>query len=160
MEENVLSFKASFTALVGVLTVLWGWFGWLVVTWICLMCADWLVGSAAAAKRGEWSSEQLREGAWHKCGQVVVVSVSIVADCLIATMLENLPGVSLPFTYEVMVSALVVVWYIFGELGSLVEHAVDMDAPVPTWLSSLLAVGQSAIDTAGDAITTNTESED
>ena len=67
MENNILvNIKAWITAALAVLTAFWGWFGWLVVAWVFLMLADWLVGSAAAAKRGEWSSAKLREGAWHK----------------------------------------------------------------------------------------------
>lgn len=63
MENNILvNVKAWITAALAVLTAFWGWFGWLVVAWVFLMLADWLVGSAAAAKRGEWSSAKLREG--------------------------------------------------------------------------------------------------
>ena len=79
MENNtVMNIKVAFTAAVGVMTSLWGWFGWLVVVWVGLMLADWLVGSAAAAKEGRWSSAKLREGAWHKGGMVIIVVVALV----------------------------------------------------------------------------------
>ena len=149
LDNMALGVKTGISAFLATLTALWGWFGWLVVAWASLMLADWLIGSAAAAKRGEWSSSKLREGAWHKGGQIVIVSVSLVCDWLIGTMLANLPAVDLPFTYSVLVSALVLVWYILVELGSLVEHAVVLGAPVPSWLSKILAVGTAAIDAAG-----------
>lgn len=153
MESNILTgAKAAITAVVAMLTAFWGWFGWLIVVWVCLMLADWLVGSAAAANRGEWSSKKLREGAWHKGGAIVIVCVACVADWLLGSMLGNLPGVVLPFEYTVLVGPLVVVWYIIGELGSLAEHGVSMGAPVPKWLVRLLAAGKKAVDAAGDKL--------
>ena len=139
-------------AAVAALTAAWGWFGWLVVAWACLMLADWLVGSAAAVRRGEWSSKKLREGAWHKGGMIVIVCVACVADWLLGAMLANLPGVTLPFEYTVLVGPLVVVWYIIGELGSLAEHGVSMGAPVPACLVRFLKAGKKAVDAAGDKI--------
>lgn len=49
MENNTLTaIKAWITAAVAMLTAFWGWFGWLLIVWIGLMLADWLVGSAVA----------------------------------------------------------------------------------------------------------------
>ena len=111
MQNNIfMDAKVWLTAAVAALTAIWGWFGWLIVAWVLLMLADWLLGS----------------------------------------MLGNLPGVTLPFEYTVLVGPLVVVWYILGELGSLAEHGVSMGAPVPKWLVRLLAAGKKAVDAAGD----------
>ena len=151
MENNTLTaIKMWITAAVAMLTAFWGWFGWLLIVWIGLMLADWLVGSAAAAHRGEWSSAKLREGARHKGGMIVIVCVACSADWLLGVMLVSLPGVTLPFEYTVLLGPLVVVWYILGELGSLAEHGVSMGAPVPKWLVRLLAAGKKAVDAAGD----------
>lgn len=153
MEHNALvTLKAWIAATVAVLTAFWGWFGWLMVVWAFLMLADWLVGSAAAAHRGEWSSAKLREGAWHKGGMIVMVCVALMADWLVGMVLAHLPGVTLPFDYTVMIGPLVVVWYIIGELGSLVEHAVSMGAKRPAWLLKLLKAGKKAVDAAGDKL--------
>lgn len=153
MEHNALvTLKAWIAATVAVLTAFWGWFGWLMVVWVFLMLADWLVGSAAAAHRGEWSSAKLREGAWHKGGMIVMVCVALLADWLVGMVLAHLPGVTLPFDYTVMIGPLVVVWYIIGELGSLVEHAVSMGAKRPAWLLKLLKAGKKAVDAAGDKL--------
>lgn len=150
--NSLLHIKAIITGVLGVLTALWGWFGWLVFAWVLLMLADWLVGSAAAVKRGDWSSAKLRAGAWHKGGMVIIVCVALVADWLIGTMLANLPGITLPFEYSVLLAPLVIVWYIVGELGSLAEHAVTMGAPVPAWLLRILAISKDAVDAAGGKI--------
>lgn len=152
-ESFAMQVKVCMAAILGTLTALWGWFGWLVVAWAFLMLADWLIGSAAAAKEGRWSSAKLREGAWHKGGMVVIVCVALMADWLIGTMLANIPAVSLPFTYSVLLGPLVIVWYITGELGSLAEHAITMGAPVPSWLPKILEAGKGAVDKVGEELT-------
>ena len=152
MENNVPYIKIWITGILGTLTALWGWFGWLVVAWAALMLADWLIGSAVAAKNGKWSSAKMRAGAWHKGGMILIVCVALAADWLVATMLGNLPGVQLPFTYSVLLGPLVIVWYSVGELGSLAEHGVAMGAPVPGWLVRILDLSKGAIDNVGDTI--------
>ena len=54
--EKVTEIKAAAAAGIAVLTALWGWFGWLVVLFAVCMIADYLTGSAAAMRKGEWSS--------------------------------------------------------------------------------------------------------
>lgn len=151
--------RCGAAGVLAMLTALWGWFGWLVLIWAALMLADWLVGSAAAVKAGTWSSARLREGAWHKGGMVIIVCVALVADWLIGSLLGHLPGVTLPFTYTVLLGPMVIVWYVLGELGSLAEHAVTMGAPVPRWLPRILSVSREAVDAAGDAMTHTREQE-
>ena len=40
-----MEMKLCFAAILGTLTALWGWFGWLVLVWAALMLADWLIGT-------------------------------------------------------------------------------------------------------------------
>ncbi len=152
MMDMVNKFKAAVAALLGVLTGLWGWLGWLVVGWVACMVLDYITGSMAVAKKGSWSSASAREGIWHKAGMIVVVLVAAGADLLIAAVLENLPLVALPFQYSGLICPVVLVWYIVTELGSITENAVQMGAPVPGWLVKLLAAGKSAVDAAGEAL--------
>ena len=155
----ILRLKRGIAGGIAMLTALWGWFGWLVLVWAVLMLADWIVGSAAAAHAGKWSSAKLREGAWHKGGMVIIVCVALTADWLIGSLMANLPGVTLPFDYTVLLGPMVMVWYVIGELGSLAEHAVSMGAPVPGWLPRLLDISKGAVDAAGEAIAGETHSE-
>lgn len=152
MEKTINQIKAAVVAAVGLLTGLWGWLGWLVVGWIVLMVLDYITGSMAAAKEGQWSSAQAREGIWHKCGMIVVVIVAGGADLLISLVLTNLPVLSLPVQYPGLVCPVVLVWYIVTELGSMAENAAVMGAPVPKWLLKLLAVSKSAVDSAGEQL--------
>lgn len=152
MEKTINQIKAAVVAAVGLLTGLWGWLGWLVVGWIVLMVLDYITGSMAAAKEGQWSSAKAREGIWHKCGMIVVVIVSAGADLLIEIVLTNLPVLALPIQYPGLVCPVVLVWYIITELGSMAENAAVMGAPVPKWLLKLLALSKSAVDEAGDQL--------
>lgn len=157
--ETIDVWKASVIAVVGALTGLWGWFGWLVIGWVICMVVDYITGSAAAAKQGQWSSSMAREGIWHKAGMIVVVIVAAGADLLIALVLANIPAVQLPFTYSGLICPIVLVWYGVTELGSITENAVAMGAPVPGWLTKLLQVSRQAIDNAGEQIAGGDEDE-
>lgn len=162
-EDRIQAIKAAITGTLGLLTALWGWFGWLVVIWIFLMLADWITGTALACKNGHWFSARAREGIWHKAGMILTFFISLAADWLVSLSLKYLPIVHLPFHYSVLLSPLVVVWYITGELGSLAEHAIATGAPVPTWLLRILKAGHKAIDAAGKQVgsrKTDAEQED
>ncbi len=152
MDKTINQIKAAAAAALGLLTGLWGWFGWLVVGWIGCMALDYLTGSLAAAKEGQWSSGKAREGIWHKCGMIVVVIVAAGADLLLSLVLANLPLVELPIQYAGLVCPVVLVWYIVTELGSIVENAVAMGAVVPNWLTKLLAMSKGAVDKAGEEL--------
>lgn len=152
MDRTINQIKAAAAAVLGLLTGLWGWFGWLVVGWIGCMALDYLTGSLAAAKEGQWSSGKAREGIWHKCGMIVVVIVAAGADLLLSLVLANLPLAELPIQYAGLVCPVVLVWYIVTELGSIVENAVAMGAVVPNWLTKLLAMSKGAVDSAGDKL--------
>ena len=160
--EHVNAFKAAIAAVCAALTALWGWFGWVVVAWIVFMVIDYLTGSAAALRAGEWSSKSARDGIWHKMGSIVAVIVAAVLDVVIGHLLANVPGVELPFTYSVLLGPLVVVWYILTEAGSIIENAGALGAPIPTWLTKMIAALESKVDDAGnkvipDALDDNTE---
>ena len=152
MEKTINQIKAAIAAALGLLTGLWGWMGWLVAGWVVCMVLDYVTGSLAAARTGEWASARARDGIWHKCGMIVVVLVAAGTDLLLATVLANLPLVALPVEYTGLVCPVVLVWYIVTELGSMVENAAVMGAPVPQWLKKLLALGKDAVDAAGDKL--------
>ena len=150
--EYINGLKAAVAALCAALTALWGWFGWVVVAWIVCMIIDYATGSAAALRAGEWSSKSARDGIWHKLGSVVAVIVAAILDTVIGHLLGNVPGVELPFTYTVLLCPLVVIWYILTEAGSIIENAGALGAPIPAWLTKMIAVLESKVDDAGDKI--------
>ena len=150
--EHINGFKAAVAAVVGCLTALWGWFGWLVVAWVVCMLLDYGTGTAAALRAGEWSSQVARGGVWHKRGAGVAVRVGGVLGGVMGLIHANIPALELPFRYEVFASVLVLVWYIMTELGSIVENVGALGAPVPAWLRKAIAALESTVDGAGDKL--------
>ena len=151
--EHINGFKAAVVAVLGCLTALWGWMGWLVLAWVACMALDYATGSAAALRAGEWSSKVARDGLWHKLGSVVAVLVAAILDGVIRLVLTNIPALELPFEYTVLASVLVLVWYILTELGSIIENAGALGAPIPGWLAAAIQVLGSSVDKAGEAVT-------
>lgn len=152
--DTLNDFKAAIVAAAGILTGFWGWMGWLVIGWVVCMLLDWISGSMAAAKDGDWNSAKARAGIWHKAGMVIVVMVTAIADLVLSVVLTQLP---ISFEYPGMICPVVLVWYIVSELGSITENAVAMGAPVPEWLTKLLAAGKDAVDKAGEGMCDNDE---
>lgn len=149
--DNINTFKAAITAILAAMTALWGWFGWIIVAWIACMAIDYLTGSAAALRAGEWSSSVARDGIWHKVGSIVAVVVAAILDMVISTIISNIPNVTLPFTYSVLLGPLVVIWYILTEAGSIIENIGALGAPIPSWLSKMIETLKSKVDdAAGD----------
>ena len=143
MEKKFLYGKAAVAAVCGAFTAAFGWLGWLVVAWAACMALDWVSGSAAAASRGEWASAKARAGIWHKAGMLLVVLVAALTDAVLGVAVANLPGLGL--TFDGVVLPVVLVWYIFTELGSIAENAAAMGAPVPEWLRKILAEGKGKV---------------
>ena len=147
MDKNVfLTAKAAVTALCAAFSAAFGWLGWLVVAWVACMALDWLTGSGAACARGEWCSATARAGIWHKCGMIAAVIVAALADAVLHVMLQHLPGMAL--AAPALVTPVVLVWYIFTELGSVAENAIEMGANVPEPLVRLLKAGRDAANNA------------
>ena len=153
--ENVNAFKAAVTGVFVAISAMLGWFGWLVAAFVACLAGDWISGSAAASKNGEWSSKKGREGIWHKAGCIVVVLVAAVLDGVIGSIVNNISGISLPFAYTVLLCPVVLVWYILTELGSIIENAGKMGAPIPGFLKKAIALFKGTVDAAGNKITEN-----
>ena len=144
-----LAVKAAIVGVLGAFGAAFGWLGWLVLAWVGCMAVDWLSGSSAAMQTGQWSSARARSGIWHKAGMIVVVVVAAVADNVLAIVLANIPG--LPIAYTVLLLPMVLVWYILTELGSILENAAAMGAPVPGFLIRILANAKETVeDAAGE----------
>ena len=148
----MLAVKAAITAALGAFSAFWGWLGWLVAAWVVLMALDYITGTAAAMKNGEWASQTAREGIWHKAGEVVVVIIAAFADGLLSIIMEQLPMVEIALPEIGLLLPLVLVWYAITELGSIAENAQRMGAPIPAWLVKLMANGKDAVDAAGDKL--------
>lgn len=138
MEMKLIEIKAAITALMTALGIFLGWKGIMIVVWLAAMILDYISGTAAACKAGEWSSAVAREGLWHKGGMILVVTVSAIADGVMVIICTNLPDIGIK--WPVLVFPTVLAWYIITELGSVLENSVKMGAAVPDWLTKLMKV--------------------
>lgn len=140
MTKGIQETKVLVTAVLTACTAIWGWFGWLVLLWLGCLLLDYLTGSLVAAVSGTWSSKAARAGIWHKLGCIVAVMVSAAADLLLSMVTAHVPGFALQ--YNTLLCPMVVVWYTITELGSVMENAVRLGAPVPTFLQKALEIKQ------------------
>ena len=152
MDNNniFLAVKAAIVGVFGAFGAAFGWLGWLVLAWVACMAVDWLSGSSAAMQAGQWSSARARGGIWHKAGMIVVVIVAALADAVLSMVVSKMPGLAIDYT--VLLLPMVLVWYILTELGSILENAAAMGAPVPQFLIRILASAKDTVeDAAGEA---------
>ena len=141
-----LALKAAIVGVFGAFGAAFGWLGWLVLAWVACMAVDYVSGSSAAMQAGQWSSAKARGGIWHKAGMIVVVIVAAVADSVLSLVVASIPGISIEYT--VLLLPMVLVWYILTELGSILENASAMGAPVPEFLVNILAAAKEKVEAA------------
>lgn len=149
MNENLLTFKAAIVAFFTALGSFLGWKGIMAIAWVAVMALDYISGTAAACKNGEWSSSTARQGLWHKGGMILVVIVAAIADGVMTIICEHLP---LGFVWPNIILPLVLAWYIITELGSILENAVKLGATVPSWLTKLMKASLKAVDNTGETV--------
>lgn len=157
MENYLTEIKIGIAAFFTAVSALLGWQGVMALVWVLAMAIDYITGTAAAVKSGQWSSAVARQGLWHKGGMIVVVIVAFIADCVMAIICEHIP-IGLEWTSIVL--PLVLAWYIVTELGSILENAVKMGGNVPGWLIKLLKIGLKAIDDVGEKLESETAGDD
>ena len=147
MNDNLMTLKTAVVAGCTALGAFLGWKGVMLLAWVAVMALDYLSGTLAACREGQWSSAVARQGLWHKGGMILVVTVAAIADAVMVMIVEYVPiglqwpGILLP---------LVLAWYILTELGSILENAVRMGANVPDWLVKMLKASVELTDKAAE----------
>lgn len=152
MTENaMLTTKAAIAATFTAIGAFLGWRGIMALAWVVLMCMDYISGTLAARKEGNWKSSLAREGLWHKGGMVLVVLVALIADSVMLLALPHIPIINI--AWPEILFPMVLAWYIITELGSILENAIRMGAKVPVWLVKIMDASLKAVDAAGDIAT-------
>lgn len=137
--DKATEIKAFLAAIAAFFTALWGWLGWAVLILVICMGLDWITGSWAARRKGEWSSSVARDGLWHKLGEIVALLVAALCDIAIKVILNSAAADLLKgWEYGNYMTLLVAVWYIFTELGSIAENVDKLGAPLPSWLKKAI----------------------
>lgn len=133
--DKALEIKAAITAVVAIVTSLLGWTGIAVVILLICIVLDYITGSFAAKAHGEWSSKIAREGLWHKLGEIIAICVAALCDIALHVVFSS-AAANLFSNMEIRgwFTLIVAIWYIFTELGSILENVAKLGAPVPKWL--------------------------
>ena len=148
--DNLNELKIMLTAAITAVMGLLGWQGMLLLAWVALMLADYISGSLAAKRTGSWSSRVSKDGVMHKGGMVLVVLAAGLTDLVLGTAWEHL-GL-FDFQWPWLVLALVLMWYCLTEIGSILENAGKMGAPIPGWFAAALDAGLHIVDSKGEEI--------
>lgn len=77
---------------------------------------------------------------------IIAVIAATFADIALSMALEQMPDIG--FNWPGVVFPVAMVWYILTELGSILENAEKLGAPVPSWLVKMLAVSLTAVEKA------------
>ena len=62
MKENLATWKTAIVAAATALSAFLGWKGILLAAWAAVMLLDYLSGTLAACREGQWSSAVARQG--------------------------------------------------------------------------------------------------
>ena len=150
--DKAAEIKAALAAAAAFGTALFGWVGWLIILWLLATALDYITGTCAAIYKRSWSSAAARQGRWHKLGSIFAVLVAALCDIALNVVGDNLGLGIFESDGRCIITPLVAVWYTFTELGSIVENAAAMGAPVPEFLIRILANAKDAVeDAAGEA---------
>lgn len=145
--DKATEIKAAITLVITFFTSLWGWLGWAVLVFLVCLALDYITGSWAARAKGEWSSAIARQGLWHKLGEIVALLVAALCDIAVQVVLQSTAAPILgSIQYDGYITMIVCVWYIFTELGSIIENAGELGAPIPKWLSKGIAKLKGKVD--------------
>jgi len=86
--------------------------------------------------------------------------VVLVTAALDFVMREAVGSYALPFAYPMLFSPLVLAWYVLTEMGSILENAGRLGAPLPPFLVRWIAVLEKKVGKAGEAAVSRWEKHD
>ena len=111
------------------------------------MVIDYITGTLAARAAGEWSSAVARAGLRHKLGTVIAVGVAAFADLGVRVALnsEVIPAQLRGFEWPQGFTMVVTFWYFLTELGSILENAGKLGAPIHPWIRKGISVLRATI---------------
>ena len=151
--EKARQIKALIAAAAAFVTGFLGWVGVAVCVFLAAMALDYVTGTWAAKAAGDWSSARARQGLWHKLGEIAALCVAALTDIAVAALLSTAAAPLLPqaWRHRGYVTLIVSFWYLFTELGSILENVARLGAPVPKWMIEGVGRLKRRIDRATDA---------
>lgn len=152
--DKALEIKGAITAVFAFGTALFGWVGWIIIVWLFAMVIDYLTGTFAAIANGEWTSRKASQGVWHKLGSIIGILTAALSDFALGIIV---PQLGLDFDYPTIITPVVAVWYIFTELGSILENIDKLGSKAPGFLRRLVAKLTDKFEKIGNDIVDKNE---
>lgn len=126
-----------------------GWFIWVLLAYFVAIVTDYLTGTVAAYINGEWKSSKSRKGLLKKLLMLAVLVIPLIMDALMGIFTKKrIPE----WTFRGLFLPLTTAWYIFTELGSIVENIGKLGLPVPAFLKKAIASFKIKSEKAGDEL--------
>lgn len=141
---EALESGVSFGAVTRIFSSVMSWFFWLIILFFAAMVFDYVTGTLAARKCGEWSSTKAREGLYHKLGIAGALILALLIDIVVGLAADTV--IRLPFEFRGLFSPLCAVWYIVTEFGSVTENLNRLGAKLPAFLTRGLAILKGSIE--------------
>ena len=130
--DRAVEIKAAIASAIAIFAGVIGWSGISVLVRLVCMALDYLTGSLAARAHGEWSSAKAREGLWHKAGEIAALLVAVLCDIALMVIFASSAAPLLGnYARRGWFTLIVTLWYIITELGSILENAAKLGAPIP-----------------------------
>lgn len=114
--------------------------GWLILLYMIVLILDYATGTAVAIKLKMWTSAIAREGIWHKVGCIITIATTIIADWLLQIIGLNVMPDIIENTSFVLLTPIVIIWYILSEVGSILENVQKLGSPIPTFLLNVISL--------------------
>ena len=86
-----------------------------------------------------------RDGLWHKAGEIFAVLTAALCDIALHVVIEG-SGIQFPFDLPLIVTPIVLLWYILTEAGSIIENCGRLGAPVPAWFKKRVDTYKDVLD--------------
>ena len=150
-EAARLSELISISTVTGIFASVMSWFFWLILVFFAAMLLDYVFGTLAARKRGEWSSTRAREGLYHKLGIAGALILSVLIDIVVGLAADTV--IRLPMQFRGLFSPLCAVWFIITEFGSVCENLAKLGVTLPAFLLRSIGAIREGTEKQGEALT-------
>ena len=147
MNDTAIKIKALIAGIIGFVTELIGWQGWLFLLYIAAMVLDYITGTRAASANGKWDSEVAKTGLKKKGNTLSVVLDALLLDALLYIVTTYGVGFELPL-HGTVFTPVVLIWYIITESGSIMENVGKNGGYVPPFFRKRLKTFQETVEAA------------
>lgn len=125
---------------------------WLILFYGVCMLLDYVSGTLAAIKNKKWSAALATQGIWKKIGSIFAVLCGTILDFQLFIAEVKFTDIQIPPNYRPTFCCIILIWYTVTEVGSIIENAGKMGAPIPKFLKAHIESMKNSIDNPNKTI--------